>query len=376
MRSHSSLASETDTVRRRFARPPSPASFLTVSSLPTGALSSKTENTLPIPSSCSLLNFNLFDGLAGVSVPRRSRSCNDPGEDWEASSLQLCNPVLEAKISKLEASLQVVNADLSIETPVAQSPTVMEPDGVVSSDKELDYNGEHSNESSQLSQAEEGRDGVQDLPEQSSDQLDEISPFSRWIKTLRKRSMHRSIILQNSGARWTLDDFDLLPRTPQHQLGFPSNHRKTPSTVSSLAFITAVKSASITLASLSIHPRSRKSMQTNHWQEHQQPRGSIDSMVANTIPLMDDNTWARSVQRRRIIEEIVTSEESYIRDMKTLINVPRPMNAYSRHAKGRFLGILHRASSERARPQSNTQISYPNSQPPRGSSPSATEDAL
>jgi hypothetical protein len=322
MRSHSSLASDTDTVRRRFAQTPTPASFLTVSSLPVGVLSSRMENNLPIPSSCSLLNLNLFDGFAGVSVPRRSRSCNAPGEDWEVSSLQLRDLVVKANVSELEASLQVVNADLNIETPVAQCPTVTPPDFVSSPDKELGYASEDSNGTSRLSGPEEGCGEARDPLERSPDQPDEISPFSRWIKTLRKRSLHRSNILQVSGERWTLDDSDLPPRTPQHQLGFQSNHRKTPSTVSSLAFITAVKSASITLASLSIHPKSRRSMQTAYWQEHQQPRGSIDSMAASTVPLIDDNTWARSVQRRRIIEEIVTSEESYIRDMKTLINVP------------------------------------------------------
>jgi hypothetical protein len=49
-------------------------------------------------------------------------------------------------------------------------------------------------------------------------------------------------------------------------------------------------------------------------------RGSTDKVQdANTA--IDDGIWYRSVQRNRIVDEIITSEESYIRDLKTLLNV-------------------------------------------------------
>jgi hypothetical protein len=213
---------------------------------------------------------------------------------------------------------------VNIETQhfVPTYPIITPPDDVADFDQDLDCSSEQSTQDTRLYELDTALDGVQEQKGQALEPLEEqASPFSRWLKALRRRNMQRSSTLQVSGERWALDDFDLLPQTPQLQSDFQSSHRKSPSTGSSLAFITAVKSASITLASLSIHGKSRRSMQTVRWSDNP-PRESIDSIVADAMPSIDDRTWARSVQRRRIVEEIVSSEESYIRDMKTLINVP------------------------------------------------------
>jgi hypothetical protein len=50
-------------------------------------------------------------------------------------------------------------------------------------------------------------------------------------------------------------------------------------------------------------------------------RKSTDSNTANLGPIIDESAWLRSVQRRKIVEEIISSEESYIGDLKILINV-------------------------------------------------------
>lgn len=92
-----------------------------------------------------------------------------------------------------------------------------------------------------------------------------------------------------------------------------------------MGFIGAVKSASVTLASASIGAlRSRASrvrLDQRINGSSDDPRASIDSHVAAGTPLIDDATWARSVQRHKILEELVATEESYIADMKAFLNV-------------------------------------------------------
>ena len=319
MRSHSGLASDTDTIRHHFVRSPSPASLLTVSSLPAVVVSSRKENKPLIPSSCSLLNLTLFDGFSGVSAPRRSRSCNTPGDEWEIPTIQRPDPHEDSKTYECAMRLRVVN--METERFMPPYPIITRPDDADVCGQDLDCLSEQSTQDSRLCELDTAPHEGQEQKDQALEfSEDQTSPFSRWLNALRKRNVQRSSTLQVSGERWTLDDFDLHPRTPKPQSGSQSGHRKSASTVSSLAFITAVKSASITLASLSMHARSRRSMQTVCRCDNQ-PRGSIDSIVADALPTIDDRTWARSVQRRRIVEEIVSSEESYIRDMKTLINV-------------------------------------------------------
>jgi hypothetical protein len=47
----------------------------------------------------------------------------------------------------------------------------------------------------------------------------------------------------------------------------------------------------------------------------------VDREDAGVSPFMDEGTWSRSVRRYRIVEEIVSSEDGYVRDLKTLISV-------------------------------------------------------
>lgn len=153
------------------------------------------------------------------------------------------------------------------------------------------------------------------------------SPLKRWLRTLKRRHVAPLDTLHPPSERWVMDDFDPAPlvtpcRPPRPEL----RHRKTLSSVSSAAVLSAVKTASVTLASLSLYPRSRRSARNSlNRDDASQPsfshgRNSFDSM-ATSNPMMDDGTWFRSMQRNRIVEEIISSEESYIRDLKTLINV-------------------------------------------------------
>jgi len=48
---------------------------------------------------------------------------------------------------------------------------------------------------------------------------------------------------------------------------------------------------------------------------------SYESNPLSLGALTEEDAWKRAVQRRHILEELVSSEESYISDMKALFNV-------------------------------------------------------
>ena len=47
----------------------------------------------------------------------------------------------------------------------------------------------------------------------------------------------------------------------------------------------------------------------------------MESNAGSLGPIIDEGAWLRSVQRRKVLEELIASEESYIGDMKVLVNV-------------------------------------------------------
>ena len=153
-------------------------------------------------------------------------------------------------------------------------------------------------------------------------------PFRRWMRSLRYRSPGKSPARRNSltvrQERWSLDDFDEKPAanptsSPNRKR---SGHKKT-SSWSSSGLVTAVKSATVGLAA----PQSPKGKRLSLLRNSQRSsgtsqatiRGSTDSQGSPRI--MDDAAWERARQRRRAIEELVDSEESYVADLKVLDNV-------------------------------------------------------
>jgi hypothetical protein len=47
----------------------------------------------------------------------------------------------------------------------------------------------------------------------------------------------------------------------------------------------------------------------------------MDSHLGPLGPIIDESACLRSLQRRKIVEELIASEEGYISDLKVLINV-------------------------------------------------------
>ncbi|KAF2853415.1 hypothetical protein T440DRAFT_476683 [Plenodomus tracheiphilus IPT5] len=149
-------------------------------------------------------------------------------------------------------------------------------------------------------------------------------PFRRWMSTLRRRHAQRRREHVTEIPRLSFDtvdqDFDLA----SSRLVPESEGRMSESLSSSMGCVTAMKSASITIAGTSIAPRSEAGMQSkrlgNRSSHYSDARKSGESHRGALGPILDESAWLRSLQRRKVIEELVASEESYVADLKVLIN--------------------------------------------------------
>lgn len=158
-------------------------------------------------------------------------------------------------------------------------------------------------------------------------------PFHKWMKTIHRRAVHRRIMEPTNGAPFPGpgDGF---------RLGRTFHSRKS-SSGSSTAFVTAMKSASVSLAGTSFFARSRRNTARSSRGHSRADRSSAASIAHPR--LSTDSTWAerpvaldqavteRSLQRRRILEELIETEESYIGDVRFLMNVRVLAEAILRH---------------------------------------------
>ena len=156
------------------------------------------------------------------------------------------------------------------------------------------------------------------LPLEVTDQ-----PFSKWMKTLQRRGrVQRRKTLSGEMDSVALEkEFFESPGTRRRV-----DHKKS-SSGSSFGFVTAVKSASISLASFSIAPRSRRTGMSSRYQRTDRSskasnvgRLSEDSSYLARNAVIDQAVLTRSLHRRRVLEEIITTEESYLGDIKFLKN--------------------------------------------------------
>lgn len=160
-------------------------------------------------------------------------------------------------------------------------------------------------------------------------------PFRRWLSTLRRRHLQRREDRASGALRPSLDidhrARDALLRPPQAQEYL---RRHSESMSSSMGGVITMKSASMTIASTSIAPGSETGGQGrgrigNRSSHYSDVRRSLDSHPGPLGPIVDESAWLRSLQRRKIVEELIASEEGYIADLKVLINAsPRLERMY------------------------------------------------
>jgi hypothetical protein len=173
-------------------------------------------------------------------------------------------------------------------------------------------------------------------------------PFRRWMSTLRRRHIqrHRDTVpgLSAMAPEVLEDSSSLGPLIPKSNTA----RRMSDSMSSSMGCVTAMKSASITIASESIAPHSDagalhgKLRLRNRGSYYSEARKSTESHGGGLGSVMDEGAWLRSVSRRKVVEELISSEESYIADLKVLINVCEPYLDEDCEADER---LLHRTTS-------------------------------
>lgn len=170
-----------------------------------------------------------------------------------------------------------------------------------------------------------------ELGDEDTTTMRQDRPFRQWIQSLRRRAAYRHPVAS----------IDNLIRDRPH----PSDneieamrrygHRKSASSSSS-AFITAVKSASISLGSVSVIARSRRNTgrSSRYARTDRSSRASMsgarlsDESSRLDIAIDDQGVTERSMQRRRILEELISTEESYIGDIRFLMSVLLPVGRY------------------------------------------------
>ncbi|KAK8083253.1 RhoGEF domain-containing protein [Apiospora saccharicola] len=149
-------------------------------------------------------------------------------------------------------------------------------------------------------------------------------PFHKWIKTIQRRA-HRPRTRRMGGSSSASQE--LFPPSLDDNIS-SRRHRKS-SSDSSFGYVTGVRSASISLAGSAVTRskrntvRSSRCSRTEHSSRasYSRARFSEESTRCERNVSIDPAVMERQLQRRRVIEELISTEESYIGDIKFLMNV-------------------------------------------------------
>ncbi|KAL2885913.1 RhoGEF domain-containing protein [Ceratocystis lukuohia] len=170
----------------------------------------------------------------------------------------------------------------------------------------------------------------------------EAPPFQKWMKTLQRRAQKRpKPIGEDANVPWQLMD-----NVDRSTLSHVRGRRFSTCSTTSSVFVGAVKTASISMASTCrslSRSRSRSQSQSHSRQLDKShyisptDRGSRASHVGTRLSTSEDDqpfpapnstslplnpaALARASQRRRLVEELIKTEEGYISDVRFLMNV-------------------------------------------------------
>lgn len=170
-------------------------------------------------------------------------------------------------------------------------------------------------------------EGEMAATDRDNDEAQTSKPFHKWMKTLRRRASRRQHTSPMEQRIYNSVSMDFL-RVETEQ----SNHQRQSSSGSSFGFVDAVKTASVSLASGSVFTRSRRNSVRSSRTPTHTDRSSRASFVSNRYSedstgldkpssALDKEVLERSLQRRRILEELINTEEGYIGDVRFLMNV-------------------------------------------------------
>lgn len=147
------------------------------------------------------------------------------------------------------------------------------------------------------------KDAVSRFSSETSSLVVTVPParrFSRWMSSLRRRTVQRHL---------------LSPQTTPFLVdlnGRPQLLHRDSSSGSSFGFVAGVKSATVSVSSTAIVKSAGRSIRT--------PLGrSSEDSLRHTTPT-DRLSIERALRRRRILEELIQTEEGYIGDIRLLMN--------------------------------------------------------
>ncbi|KAF1730183.1 Phosphatidylinositol 3,4,5-trisphosphate 3-phosphatase ptn1 [Beauveria bassiana] len=148
------------------------------------------------------------------------------------------------------------------------------------------------------------QDTFSQLSSDDASQIITLQParcFSRWMSSLRRRTMQRRL---------------LAAETPALLVGLKGRsqliHRDS-SSGSSFGFVAGVKSATVSISSTRIARSTGRSIRT--------PLGRSSEESTGRVTPADRFSVERALRRRRILEELIQTEESYVKDVRLLMNV-------------------------------------------------------
>ena len=157
----------------------------------------------------------------------------------------------------------------------------------------------------------------------------EANPFKKFLSTLRPQTSKHTRTLSARTERWTLDEFDDdtgadldIPK-PTHVKG----HRKASSWPSS-GLVTVLKSATTAQGPASDVKGSERASKLWFLRRSNRSSGTSDAANRTSVDsgqdmprILEDAAKNRALHRRKVLEELLVSEEGYINDLKILAHV-------------------------------------------------------
>lgn len=183
--------------------------------------------------------------------------------------------------------------------------------------------GLHTSRQTFVSSCDTGPPGLLAVTLQHADK--QVGQFRYWASTLCRKRYSSPHTPPQPGRRHTSasllgQDF---PSSAGQDFSTTHNaHRKRLSNTSS-GFVETIKTASLSNASLSMAPKSHRQTRSSETRGTRSSniRISMESEQPIGRPSLDEAAFSRGLKRSQILQEILTSEETYLADLKALSNL-------------------------------------------------------
>lgn len=185
----------------------------------------------------------------------------------------------------------------------------------------------------------------EELHEEGQQSEEEHGNFKHWANSLRRKKNLSSRTPVRQGNQFVQADNLRREHFCQVQmLPLTSNIRHKCQSDASSGFVRTVKTASLSNASLSLAPRSHKQSHSSDTRGNRSSylRFSTESDRLMGRASLDEGALCRATKRRQILQEILTSEETYLADLKALCDLFSTLLASVTSLSGRAKSSIQR----------------------------------